>query len=210
MNSPRRALAEARLYAITPDAEPARVLALVAAALPGGVDVLQLRHKALARGELHQLAVDLRRLTAAAGVLLVVNDHLDIALLAGADGVHLGAEDIPVEAARRLAPPGFLVGASASTAGPAQAAQSEGADYIGAGPAFPTPVKASKPVIGPAGVAAVQAAVGIPVFGIGGVDAGSVGMLAAAGVRRACVMRGVFDAPDPARAVAEIREVLAG
>ena len=199
----------ARLYAITLDAPPPRVLELASAVLAGGADVLQLRHKTLARGELLDLACRLRELTARARALLIVNDHVDIAILASADGVHLGADDIPIADARRLAPPGFLVGASAWTPAMAQDAVAAGASYIGAGPAFATPIKAAKAVIGPAGVAAVQAAVQVPVFAIGGVDASNAGDLVAAGVRRACVIRGVFEATDPARATAEMRAVLA-
>src|SRR5581483_9034246 len=143
-------LAAAHLYAITPDADPDRVVEVAAAAVRGGADVLQLRHKVLPRGRLLELACRLR-VVIGGRTLLIVNDHLDIALLAGADGVHLGADDLSLLAARRLAPAGFLVGASASTPEAARAAVAEGADYIGCGPAFPTPIKAQKPAIGPQG-----------------------------------------------------------
>jgi len=205
----RARLAAAHLYAITADQEPERVAAVAGACLRGGADLLQLRHKTLSRGALLVLAQRLREATAAAGALFIVNDHLDIALLADADGVHLGDDDLSVAEARRLAAPGFLVGASASNPDAARFAVTAGADYLGTGPAFATPIKAAKPVIGPAGVAAVQQAVGIPVFGIGGVTPENVHELVAAGIRRACLIRGLFEAKDPESAARRVKAVLA-
>lgn len=162
------------------------------------------------RGELYALAVRLAEIVRGAGAIFIVNDHLDIALLAGADGVHLGAGDLPLADARRLAPAPFLIGASANTPESARAAVACGADYIGCGPAFATPVKAEKAAIGPAGVARVTAAVDFPVFAIGGVNASNVRELVAAGVRRACVIRGFSLAPDPERAAREMKAALCG
>ena len=200
----------ARLYAITPDGEPDSLPGLVGAVLRGGADVVQLRHKSLARGRLAELARRLAELVHAAGKVFIVNDHLDIALLSGADGVHLGDDDLPLEAARRVVPAGFLIGASANRPETARASVAAGADYLGAGPAFATSVKPEKAVIGPAGVAAVAAAVEVPVFAIGGVDAANAAQLVAAGVRRACVIRGLAEAADPEGAARAIRAVLAG
>jgi thiamine-phosphate pyrophosphorylase len=202
-------LEAARLYAITPDAEPDAVVGLVGAVLRGGADVVQLRHKTLARGRLLELATRLAELVHRAGRLFIVNDHLDIALIAGADGVHLGDTDLPLAAARRVAGERLLIGASANTAELARAAVAAGADYLGAGPAFATAVKPDKAVIGPAGVAAVAAAVAIPVFAIGGVDAGNIDRLLAAGVRRACVIRGLAESADPETAARLLRSRLA-
>ena len=202
-------LEAARLYAITPDAEPDIVVGLVGAVLRGGADVVQLRHKTLARGRLLLLARELASLVHAAGAVFIVNDHLDIALLAGADGAHLGAGDLPVEAARRVAGTRFLLGASANTPSLARAAVAAGADYLGAGPAFATAIKPAKAVIGPAGVALVAGAVRVPVFAIGGVEQGNVGELVAAGVRRACVIRGLAEAGDPEAAARLLKSALA-
>jgi thiamine-phosphate pyrophosphorylase len=202
-------LQAARLYAITSDSEPALLVEAAAAVLRGGAEILQLRHKTLARGPLLQLAHRLRELTAGSGAVLIVNDHLDIALLAGADGVHLGADDLSLPEARRLAPAGFLVGASASTPAAARQAIAEGADHIGCGPAFATPIKSQKRVIGPAGVAAVAAAVQVPVFAIGGVEPANIPQLVAAGVHRACMIRALFESPDPEAAARAARAALA-
>jgi thiamine-phosphate pyrophosphorylase len=195
--TPRQKLAAARLYAITPDAEPAMIADRVAAYLRGGVDVVQLRHKTLARGALLKLAQALAPRVRAGGALFIVNDHLDIALLAGADGVHLGPDDLSPDAARRVAGPTLLIGASAASPEAGKHAQDRGADYLGTGPAFPTPLKPEKGVIGPAGVAAVAAAVEIPVFAIGGIEADNLGRLVALGLNRACVIRALSEAADP-------------
>jgi thiamine-phosphate diphosphorylase len=169
----------------------------VAAWVRGGVDIVQLRDKALRRGALLELACRLSTLCREQGVLFVVNDHLDIALASGADGVHLGPDDLSVAAARRAAGFELVIGASASSPAPAQAAALEGADYLGSGPAFATPLKPEKDVIGPEGVARVAAAVGIPVFAIGGIDLQNLRQLKAAGVHRVCAIRGLADPVDP-------------
>ena len=209
MTAPAPPLLEAaRLYAITPDADPPRLLELAAALVRGGVDVLQLRHKSLARGRLLELARALRPMTREAGVMLVVNDHLDIALLAEADGVHLGDDDLSAAEARRLAPPGFVVGVSANTPDAARAAVMAGAGYIGCGPVFATPVKSAKTPIGADGVLAVQGAVDVPVFALGGVEPSNLSELAARGIRRVCMIRGLAAAPDPEAAAREAKRIL--
>jgi thiamine-phosphate pyrophosphorylase len=207
---PAARLAAARLYVITPDADPDRLVALAQAAIAGGADIIQLRHKTLARGELLAAARRLRELTASEGRLLVINDHVDIALLSEADGVHLGPDDLRIESARRIGGARLLIGASASSPEAASAALALGADYLGSGPAFATPIKSEKQVIGPAGVAAVAAAVGagVPVFAIGGIDESNVGQLTALGLRRVCVIRAVSDAADPEAAVRRLRAML--
>jgi len=201
-------LKNAHLYVVTPDRAPDDVVEFARAALRGGADLLQLRHKTLPRGELLALARKLRELTLAAGVPLIINDHVDIALISGADGAHLGADDLSVASARRLAPEGFLIGASASYADAATEAEEASADYIGCGPAFSTPVKKEKGVIGPAGVVAVTRAVHVPVFAIGGIDESNVAQLTGLGLRRACVIRAVADSPDPEMAARRLRAML--
>jgi thiamine-phosphate diphosphorylase len=198
----------ARLYFVTPDRAPEAVLAVTAAALRGGVDVVQLRHKTLPRGELLELARELKQLAVKNDRLFVVNDHVDIALLAGADGVHLGREDVSVASARGVAGDRLLIGASAAGVVAAQHAVAEGADYLGCGPAFATPVKAEKKVIGPQAIVAITRAVPVPVFGIGGIDSSNIAQLLAVGVRRACVIRAIGDAADPEVAARSLRAML--
>jgi len=206
----RGRLAAARLYAITPDASPQSIEALVAAWLRGGVDIVQLRHKSLPRGELTGLAGRLARACREAGAIFIVNDHLDVALLSGADGVHLGPDDLTVAAARKVAGSAPLVGASASTPSAGVTAEREGADYLGSGPAYETPIKTEKRTIGPGGVVAVQAAVRVPVFAIGGLDRARLPETIAAGVRRVCVIRALSTAADPEAEARTLKAALAG
>jgi len=179
----------------------------VTAAVRGGADIVQLRHKALPRGELLSLARELRHLIT--GALFIVNDHVDIALLSEADGVHLGLDDLGVAAARQVAGDRLLIGASASSPDAARQAIAAGADYVGSGPAFATPIKSEKKIIGPSGIAEViKALAPVPVFAIGGIDEHSVGQLTALGIHRACVIRAVGDAADPEQATRRLRAML--
>lgn len=194
---------------ITPDAAPDRVIELAAAALRGGADVIQLRHKSLARGQLLTLARTLREIAGRSGALFIVNDHVDVALLGEADAVHLGPDDLSIASARGVAGDRLLIGASASSLESARAAIDAGADYLGSGPAFATPIKSGKKVIGPEGVAAIAAAAGaVPVFAIGGIDESNLGQLTALGLRRACVIRAVAEARDPESATRRLRTML--
>ncbi len=179
---------------------------IATAAARGGADIIQLRHKTLPRGELLDLARQLRRAIRTA--LFIVNDHVDIALLCEADGVHLGPDDLTIAAARRVAGDRLLIGASASTPERAREAVEDGADYIGCGPAFATPIKTEQHVIGPEAIAAVSKKVAVPVFAIGGIDEHNVGQLTALGIHRACVIRAVGDAADPEQAARHLRAML--
>ena len=201
----RELVRAARLYAITPDAEPDHLEVLVRAWLAAGVRLVQLRQKVMPRGDLLELARRLGRVVAASGGALVVDDHADVAVLAGAAGVHVGPDDLSVAAVRKAVGGSLLVGASAPTPEAAQAAVAAGADYVGSGPAYATATKPSKEVIGPAGIARVAAAVEVPVFAIGGVTSDRIGELRAVGLDRVCAIS-ALDGPDPAaRAGAMLR-----
>ncbi|MDA8061591.1 MAG: thiamine phosphate synthase [Actinomycetota bacterium] len=180
-------------------------LALVAPALDAGFEVVQVRVKEL--GDRDALAV----VEVALGLCsryratCIVDDRLDVALLAGADGVHLGAEDLPVERARALAGPDLLIGATVRDPAGAEAAVAAGASYLGTGPAFTTSTKVGLPApIGLEGVAAVASAVTVPVVAIGGVTAAHVADLVAAGAHGVAVIGALSDASDPGAAAAEI------
>jgi len=193
---------------ITPDAAPDRVIQIAIAAVRGGAEVIQLRHKSLARGQLLELARKVREVTQPRA-LFIVNDFVDIALLSEADGVHLGPDDLSLAAARRVGGDRLLIGASASTPQAARAAIDHGADYLGSGPAFATPIKSDKKVIGPEAVAAIATAAGsVPVFAIGGIDETNLSHLTTLGLRRACVIRAVAGAPDPESATRRLRTML--
>jgi len=171
---------------------------------------VQLRHKSLPRGHLLELAAGLAPLCREAGALFIVNDHVDIALASGAEGVHLGPDDLSLSGARRAAGDRLLIGASAASPEAATAAEAAGADYLGSGPAYATPLKTEKRVIGPAGVAAVAGAVRVPVFAIGGIDLDRLPELRANGVTRVCAIRSLAAAADPEDQARRFREALAG
>jgi len=180
---------------------------VVRASLRGGAPCVQLRLKDGGGREMLEAARALLEETRAAGALLFVNDRLDVALAAGADGAHLGQDDLPVEAARAISPPGFLLGVSAETPALARAAERAGADYVGVGPVVATPSKGDAgPAIGTEGVAAVRAAVAIPVVAIGGIDLGNSAQVAAAGAHGVAVIRAVMQADDPEGATRRLLE----
>jgi thiamine-phosphate pyrophosphorylase len=192
--------ADSRLYLIAP-ARPG-LAELVEAAVRGGVDIVQVREKELPDGELLPLLEEARELTRRLGVPLVVNDRPDLALLVEADYVHLGQEDLPVAAARRL---GLRVGESTHSEAEIDAATG---DYIGVGPVYETPTKAGRP---PVGLDLVRYAAGRarrPWFAIGGIDRTNVEAVVAAGAERIAVVRAICDAQDPEAAAAELREAL--
>lgn len=201
----RRAL---RLIVITDAglAGPGRVSAVVEDALGAGARAIQLRDKDASAGELLRQARQLRTLTRAWDALLFVNDRFDVALGAEADGVHLGPDDLPVDAVREAAPPGFLIGASTDDPKTARALEAAGADYIGCGAVFPTSTKKDAgEVIGVEGLARVAASVTLPVIGIGGVTPGGAREIAArSGAAGVAVIGAVMGAQDPGAVVRKL------
>lgn len=172
---------------------------VVAAALSAGVRSFQLRDKTASARDLHGQARRLLALTRPAGALLFVNDRLDVALAAGADGVHLGPDDVSVAAARRLAPHPFLIGFSTDDPARAREAEAAGVDYLGCGAVFGTTSKdVGGEVIGPDRLDAVARAVAVPVVGIGGIDPRNVDRVARTRATGAAVLSSVMAAPDPA------------
>lgn len=183
-------------------ARPREVTEVVAAALRAGAPAVQLREKALPPRDILPLAHRLRAKTEAAGALFFVNDRLDLALAASADGVHLGPDDLPVAAARRIVPPGFLIGFSADEPDVARAAIAGGADYIGCGAVFPTGTKSDAGrAVGLEGLARVVEAVDAPVAAIGGITAKTAPGAFATGATGCAVVSAVMAAPDPGQTV---------
>jgi thiamine-phosphate pyrophosphorylase len=134
-------------------------------------------------------AGEIRKITAADNTLFIVNDFIDIALLAGADGVHLGQDDIPIAEARKITPPDFIIGVSTHSLTQALEAEKQGADYIGCGPVFATPTKENYPPIGPDTVKQVIESVHIPVVTIGGLDLDNIPLLRKVGARNFAMVR---------------------
>lgn len=174
------------------------VIDVVRAALRGGAPAVQLRMKDGPAREMAALAEALLTETRRAGALLFVNDRVDVALAAGADGAHVGQADLPVAAARRISPPGFLLGVSAETAELARRAEADGADYVGVGPIYATGSKADAgSEVGVGRMAEVAAAVRIPAVGIGGITTDNAHAVMDAGAAGIAVISAVMRAPDP-------------
>lgn len=173
---------------------------IVAAALDAGVRLIQLREKEMPVRPFMDLAVRVRKLTAERGALLIVNDRLDVALSVGADGVHLGQDDFPIPAARRLAPD-MILGASTHSVAEARRAQEEGASYINIGPLYSTTTKEwSGRFLGLEGLREIAAVARVPYTVMGGIKSGHLPALVSAGVRTVAVVTAITAAADPREA----------
>ena len=189
-----------RLYLVAPardDLEP-----FLEAAVRGGVDIVQIREKALSDGDLLRRLQLARETTRRLGVPLVVNDRPDLALLCEADYVHLGQDDLPVSAARTLG-----LRAGQSTHAPAEIDTAD-ADYLGVGPVYATPTKEGRAPVGLDLVRHAAAHARQPWFAIGGIDETNVADVVAAGATRIAVVRAIGDAGDPERAASALRSAL--
>jgi thiamine-phosphate pyrophosphorylase len=185
-------------YVADPEQTDRDFLALVDAALAGGVTSLQLRAKRMAGREMFDLAVTLRNRCRSAAALFFVNDRVDIAMAAGADGVHVGMHDLPLEAARGLIGPDMILGFSPLAMPDALAARERGADYVGLGPVFGTASKEdAQPPLGLAALADQARAAQPPAVGIGGIDVGNAGSVIRAAVDGVAVISAIQGAPDP-------------
>lgn len=200
------------LYALTPDeAQRERLLALVERALGGGVRLLQYRDKLSPPAERLARARELRALCSRHGARLIVNDDAELALLAGADGVHLGAADGEIAVARRALPAHMVIGASCyADLERARAAVAAGADYVAFGAAFPSPSKPAAPLVPLASIAAACRELPVPVAAIGGITLANAPTLLAAGVRLLAVIGDLFAAPDIAGRARDYQSLLSG
>lgn len=204
-----------RLQLVTPElagADADGLLAATDAALGAGARWLQVRSKHLTDAELLPTAGRLVDLARAHGATVVIDDRIDVALAVRADGVHVGADDLPVAVVRGLLGPDALVGATARTPAEARQAEADGATYLGVGPVFVSSSKTSalaRP-IGIPGVAEIAGAVGLPVVAISGVEVGHVADLRAAGAHGVAVIAAVYGAADVGAAVASFLDALDG
>jgi thiamine-phosphate pyrophosphorylase len=209
----RSRLAAARLYlvcgALTDRSAGERELPdLLRAAVAGGVGIVQLREKHLDDGELVAVANAAAALCKRLGALLIVNDRPSVAIEAGADGVHVGQEDMGVAEVRELVGPDMLIGLSTHTPEEIDAEDAALADYIGVGPVHETPTKPGRPAVGLELIRYAALHAPVPFFAIGGLNVGNLGEAIEAGARRAVVLRAIAEAEDPQSAARALREQL--
>ncbi len=198
-----------RLYVIPDRAigAPRSLLEQTAAALAGGATAIQLRDKELEGRELLAVATAMAGLCRRAGALFIVNDRLDVALLAGAHGVHLGQDDLPATEARRLCPSDFIVGVSVQSVEQAQIAKAHGADYLGIGAVYPTRTKDAA-ALGLAGVHRAAAATDLPSVAIGGINLDNAAEVMAAGVNGLSIISAIVAAPDISGRASEFMRII--
>ncbi|ROO83876.1 thiamine-phosphate diphosphorylase [Actinocorallia herbida] len=208
----RARLATARLY-LCVDSRPEQgdLPEFLDAVLSGGVDIVQLREKGIeAKQELAALEV-FRAACDRHGALLAVNDRADVAFTAGADILHLGQDDLPVPAARRIIGQDMLIGRSTHGVDQVEAAETEAeVDYFAVGPVWPTATKPGRPAAGFAPVRAAAETARRPWFAIGGIDGGNLPELLELGATRIVVVRALTEAPDPHKAAVDLRAALGG
>jgi thiamine-phosphate pyrophosphorylase len=203
----RQRLGDARVYLCTPIRQDLGSFA--DAVLGAGVDVVQLRDKQAEAVPLLEAAATLREAADRHGALVAINDRADVALAAGADILHLGQGDLPMDWARRIVGAGMLLGRSTHDLEQARCAIAEGWDYFAVGPVYPTATKPGRPTVGTALLQAVAAlAPPVPWFAIGGVDRSNLTEVTSAGASRVVVVRAITEASDPAAAAAELRRRL--
>jgi thiamine-phosphate pyrophosphorylase len=198
-------LDDARLYFVVEAGASDRLLD---AALAGGCDLLQLRDHDASDDQLLAAAERFRDACDRRGALFVINDRPDLALQCGADGVHVGQDDLPVHAVRRLMGPDVVIGLSTHSPEQFDAGLESAADYLSAGPVWETPTKAGRPAAGIELVRHAAATATKPFFAIGGIDESNIAEVVAAGATRAVVVRAIRDAADPRAAAAALRSRL--
>jgi thiamine-phosphate pyrophosphorylase len=206
-----RRFLQARVYLVTSSSMSAGrgTTEIVTAALKGGIRLIQLREKDLPVEEFEKLARQVRRLTADAQALLIINDSLDVARAVGTDGVHLGQDDFPVAEARKRAPD-LIIGASTHSVEEAVKAQRDGASYVNIGPLFPTSTKKwDGAFLGMDGLKKISAAISIPFTVMGGIKKLHIPELRAAGVRTVAVVTEITAAQDPEQAARDLLRMMA-
>lgn len=199
------------IYLVTDDGclQGRALIDCVREALEGGVTLVQYRAKTASSAEMYAEALQLKALCDSFNVPLIINDRLDIAMAVGAAGVHLGQDDLPCAAARRILGEDYLIGVSAHNPAEAKAALQSGADYLGCGAVFGTATKADVKKLGTDGLAAIRKAKGLPVVGIGGVTADNYREVRAAGADGAAIVSGILAQPDiraTVRAIARVSQ----
>jgi thiamine-phosphate pyrophosphorylase len=185
---------------------------IVEAAIDGGVDVVQLRDKSQSVRDRFETGKQVRELTRDADVTFIVNDRVDLVRALNADGVHLGADDLPIPSARDLLGPDVIIGRSVSTVSDAEDAERAGADYLGVGAIYRTGSKdditEDEHEVGPERITAIERAVDIPIVGIGGITPENADAVIGSGADGVAVITAITAAADPAAATAQLQEAV--
>lgn len=197
------------IYLVTDDGclQGRALIDCVCEALEGGVTLVQYRAKTASSAEMYAEALQLKALCDSFNVPLIINDRLDIAMAVGAAGVHLGQDDLPCAAARKILGEDYIIGVSAHNPAEAKAALQSGADYLGCGAVFGTATKADVKKLGTDGLASICREKGLPVVGIGGVTADNYREVRAAGADGAAIVSGILAQPDISATVRAIAKV---
>ena len=175
--------------------------ACIEEAIKGGAGIVQLREKNISTKDLYEKALKVKEICKNYGALFIINDRLDIAQAVGADGVHLGQSDMPIEEARKILKDKFLIGATARNIEEAKRAELLGADYIGSGAIFGTSTKDNAKKLEMEELKKIVASVKIPVFAIGGININNVGILKNIGLQGICSVSGILSEKDCKKAV---------
>lgn len=199
------------IYLVTDDGclQGRALIDCVREALEGGVTLVQYRAKTASSAEMYAETLQLKALCDSFNVPLIINDRLDIAMAVGAAGVHLGQDDLPCAAARKILGEDYIIGVSAHNPADAKAALQSGADYLGCGAVFGTATKADVKKLGTEGLTAICREKGLPVVGIGGVTADNYREVRAAGADGAAIVSGILAQPDiraTVRAIARVSQ----
>lgn len=202
------------IYLVTDDGclQGRALIDCVREALEGGVTLVQYRAKTASSAEMYAEALQLKALCDSFNVPLIINDRLDIAMAVGAAGVHLGQDDLPCAAARKILGEDYIIGVSAHNPAEAKAALQSGADYLGCGAVFGTATKADVKKLGTEGLTAICREKGLPVVGIGGVTADNYREVRVAGADGAAIVSGILAQPDirtTVRAIARVSQEFA-
>ncbi len=197
------------IYPVTSEAlsEGRTNLEVLDAVMAGGARIIQLREKHLEKRDLFELAVAFQKKTSRHGALLIINDHLDVALAAGADGVHLGQDDLPIDAAKKIGPH-LIIGASSHNLEEALDAEKKGADYVNIGPIFPTKTKEKVgKSLGTDAIREIGPQLKIPFTTMGGINPENIQQVLDAGARHVAMVTGITRAPDIEKRIRELRSI---
>ena len=205
-----KSIAECLLYAIvdTGYVERGNLLTITSQLLRGGVDIIQLRAKNQTAEEVLEMALELAPICRGAGIPFILNDHPELVRDAGADGAHVGQDDLTVAEARRLAGPEAIIGKSTHSLTQAIAAAGESPDYIGFGPLFATPTKPDYLPIGTGQITTVHQAITLPIFCIGGIKLSNLPTVLAAGAQRVVIVSDLLIATDSAAQAAQCKALV--